>query len=80
MNQNFRHSDVTYGILNDQNVKSVFNRFITFDVLFDVLIFDVLIKYFYSSDLSHFGCSELSHFGCSDALIHFLCSFGFSRF
>jgi len=35
MNQNFWCSDITYGVKKDQNVKS--------HVIFDVLIFDVLI-------------------------------------
>ncbi len=40
MNQNLRRSDITYGIKKDQNVKS---HFYTFDILFDIQIFDVLI-------------------------------------
>jgi hypothetical protein len=45
MNQNFWRFDITYGIKKDENVES---HFLTFDVLFDVLIFDVLI--FWCSD------------------------------
>jgi hypothetical protein len=40
MNQNFQRSDNTYEVKKDQKVES---HFLTFDVLFDVLIFDVLI-------------------------------------
>ncbi len=55
MNQNFWRSDITYGVKKDQNVESYFY---TFNILFDVLIFDVLIfqrcdhplKYFQRSD------------------------------
>jgi hypothetical protein len=40
MNQNFWRSDITYGVKKDQNVES---HFLTFDVVFDALIFDILI-------------------------------------
>ncbi len=40
MNQNFQRSDITYDVKKDQNIES---HFYTFDILFDVLIFDVLI-------------------------------------
>jgi hypothetical protein len=34
--------DIIYGVLNDQNVDGLFNSFLTFVVLFNVLIFNVL--------------------------------------
>ncbi len=40
MHQNFQRSDIAYGIKKDQNVES---HFLTFDVLFDILIFNALI-------------------------------------
>ncbi len=40
MNQNFQRSDITYGVKKDQNVKSHFK---TFNILFNILIFDVMI-------------------------------------
>ncbi len=70
MNQNFRRSDITYGVKKDQNIKS---QKMTFDVLFDVLInhfiFDVLInlkKEFQRSDPFQLFDFQLSDFRCSD--------------
>jgi hypothetical protein len=40
--EHFQHSDITYGIKKDQNIKSLIC--VTFNILFDKVIFDVLIK------------------------------------
>ena len=47
MNLNFRRSDFTYGVENDHNIESGFS---TFDVLFDVVIFVVVINSFRRSE------------------------------
>ncbi len=50
MNLNFWRSDFTYGVENDHNVESGFWQIMTFDVLFEVVIFVVVINSFRRCD------------------------------
>jgi hypothetical protein len=65
----------TYDVLNDQNVKSDFNRFLTFVILiFDVLVFltfDVLISLKKTKKDQKRPKKTKKDFRCSDALINF---------
>ncbi len=65
-----------------------FKPIMTFDVVFDVLIFVVVMKDFWRCDLCHFWCCDLflfrrsdcffNQFRCSDGSQIFWCSFWFS--
>ncbi len=70
MNQNFRRSELTYGNENDQNVESGSKAILTFDVLFDVLIFVVVINYFGRCDIFNFDVLILLTFDILIAIIN----------
>jgi hypothetical protein len=77
----FWRSDITYGVKKDQNVKSLFWQFLTFNIIFDVLIFDVLIKLMIIHTFDVLINFYLCHFQCSDQLKKKLLMFwSFSNF